>query len=763
MRFNSWKVLLVFSVLLVFAVSGELAAQTPTDLIIYSYEDTLNLNGSQELMVRLTSSGTGVDDERIYFEVLDPPALGSVDPEDSMTVNGGYSATTYTAGITVGTDTLIAYWTDAVTREELADTAIITIEPGPPVRLRVIPEDTVVVVTEDVVIIAELFDDFLNHVDAMSPAQVSFTTSGMGSFGTAFVNGNGCIEVAYTTYDRMASDTVRVELISNAFHDYSFIRTIGAAPATMILNSEDSTVVVSETDYEEELWFYLFDAYDNPSTWSNYYAGVRYSVAFTVNMGGGIFGDNDVEVIEGGYGYNYYYSSTGSGVYTVTATSGAATADIDITQITDYPHELVFIPSSMAIPAGTDTTLTARMYDRYGNHCHADDERFDDVEWEEISGQGDLGTSYIEGHNWKCVFNSYSYAADTARIWAGYDGAEPDDEVVIFSAEPGEFHHFAFDIHNDKDTASVSDGNFEETNQVRIEAQDSNNIRLYTYTNPDTVTLSLNGSTAEASQVTWFIWDNMGDDWDTTVGLVSIIPESFFYEGVTRVYIANQIAETDTVTVADTSGHTGISPELTWLPDSVASFNVQLEGGETEIWIYDDTVNIEVTAIDMFGNTTDLGLPLNAHLIANRMGVDFTGGEIRLMDNSIELYPMVATVGGVGLIITVENILNPSVNGESYPITVYPIDAVEERPIVSTISASFGTGAISYAVAEEGDVTIKVYNKIGMEVGSLVDGIVKRGYYQTSLKKLNLPGDVYFITMKTPEGEIKKVKATLIK
>jgi hypothetical protein len=757
MVYNKSKVLLVFSLLLVLAFSGELTAQIADDLVLLPATASVSLNGTEDFIARLTAWGTGVEGETVYFSLS--PGLGSVVPTSGDTDPSGYAPTTYTAGTAIGTDTLVAYWTDEVTRDELADTSIITINPGPATKLKVTPEDTVVVVTENVIIIAELFDDYDNHVNAINPAQVSFTTSGMGTFGTAFINEDNCIEVAYTTYDRMASDTLRVELISNAFRDYSFVRTIGAAPATMILNAEDSTVVVSETAYNEELWFYLFDAYDNPSTWSDYYAGIRYSVAFTVSGGGGVFEDGEVEVIEGGYGYNYYYSSTNAGVYTVTAISGAATSDLGITQMPDYPDELVITPSSAAIPAGTDTTLTARLFDQYGNHCDADDERFDDVEWEKIAGQGDLGTPYIEDHNWKCIFSSYPYVADTARIWAGYDGAEPDDEVVIFSAEPGEFHHFTLGIYNNKDTANVSNGDYEETDWLRIEAQDSNNIRLYTYTNPDTITLSINGSTAEASQVTWFVWNDAGDDWDTTVGLTAPIPEGFFYEGVTRVYVANEVAETDTVTATDTLGHTSKSPLITWLPIELVGFLVGLEGGLTQIET-NDTVNVEVTAIDMFGNTTDVGLPINATLSANRSGVNFTAGQVQLMQTSVALYPMVVTVGGEGLIITVEDIYEPSVNGSSYSIEVIA-GGIAEGPVVSDISAEFGNGAILYVVAEDGEVEIKVYNKVGLEVGSLVNGTVKRGYYQASLKGLNLSSDVYFVVMKGP-GINKKIKATLI-
>ena len=69
---------------------------------------------------------------------------------------------------------------------------------------------------------------------------------------------------------------------------------------------------------------------------------------------------------------------------------------------------------------------------------------------------------------------------------------------------------------------------------------------------------------------------------------------------------------------------------------------------------------------------------------------------------------------------------------------------------------------MSYAVAEAGRVTIKVYNKVGMQVGSLVDGAVSPGYYQASLKGLGLSSDIYFVVMQGP-GVNKKIKATLIK
>jgi len=290
---------------------------------------------------------------------------------------------------------------------------------------------------------------------------------------------------------------------------------------------------------------------------------------------------------------------------------------------------------------------------------------------------------------------------------------------------------------------------------------------------PESATLNLNGTQQFQARLTS---SSAGVDGERVYfyvldppALGSIDPEDSLTNGggyAYTTYTASTTCGVDTLVVTwyeKTSRQDLVDTVIITInPGLIVGFNVQLEGGETEIWIYDDTVNIEVTAIDIFGNTTDLGLPLNAHLSANRTGVVFTGGEIRLMDNSIELYPMVATVGGVGLIITVEDLSKPSVNGESYPITVYPIDAVEESPVVSDISVAFGTGDISYAVAEDGEVTIKVYNKVGMEVATLVDGVVSRGYYQALLEELGLSSDVYFVVMQGP-GINKKIKATLIK
>jgi len=756
----------------------------PSDLTLNPGIATLALNGSQAFTARVTRSGVGVGGLMVDFTLS--PGLGSVDPESGVSNGSGYVNTTYTAGTAAGIDTIIVSWTDEDLRATLSDTSIITINPGAPTSLNVTPGDTVVVVTEDATIVVELLDDYLNHVDATLPSQVTFTTDGLGSFKTASVN-NGCIEVAYTTDDSMATDIITTDLVVNHTKDYDTVRTIGAAPASMVLTADDSTIVVCDgpDDTWEELHAELLDEYGNPSAYADFYAGSEtdryYWVHFSVSEGGGGFWLDSVLVDDNGETRTeedgaYYYSSTVAGVYTITATSGDATNTIDITQIPDYPDSLFLTGDSIGIPAGSDTTLTAEAFDQYGNHVN-----MTSAGWVYFSTDrglydgGSLGSSYLDTDNGtvKIAYTCDPYHADTAHVFTVFDDLRSQyyDTVTIFSAEPGELDHFDVSLLNlppelvFDDKALVSDISMVDSahmNAVMIEAQDANNIRLWTYANPDTVTLTLDGSSAGASQVVWFIPDTIppwDGDKDTIVGLTASIPEGVFTYGLAMVGIANQVAETVTMTATDTAGHSGTSPELTWLPIDVVGFSVGLEGG-ADTMETDVTVNVEVTAIDTFGNTTDVGLPLNIVLSANRPGIEFPG-ETHLMETSVDLFPTVATEVCTGLIITVSDFLNPGINGSSYPIEVIAA-GVGEVPIVSNMSAKFGIGDILYSVAKAGKVEIKVYNKAGMEVGALVNGVVEPGYYQTSLKGLNLSSDIYFVVMEGP-GITKRIKATLIK
>jgi len=154
------------------------------------------------------------------------------------------------------------------------------------------------------------------------------------------------------------------------------------------------------------------------------------------------------------------------------------------------------------------------------------------------------------------------------------------------------------------------------------------------------------------------------------------------------------------------------------------------------------------------------GEELNFAVITGDGSVDPTSGAT---DASGEVYTEF-TAGSTAETVTVEVIwisedlidtLSATVDIEVVAV------GIEEGPRVSGIIARFGSGEILCEVAEEGDVTVKVYDKLGREAGTLLNGNVKCGYYPLSLKDLNLASDIYFVVMQGP-GIDKKIKATLI-
>ena len=128
MRGNIWKVLFAFSVLLMFAFAGELAAQ-PTELTITPVTTSVDVEDDQVTLTVTLTDGTGpVEGETISFSVLND--LGAVDPTSDDTDDDGRTSTTYDAGTVVGVDTVVATWTDEITRATLTASTIITIGPG---------------------------------------------------------------------------------------------------------------------------------------------------------------------------------------------------------------------------------------------------------------------------------------------------------------------------------------------------------------------------------------------------------------------------------------------------------------------------------------------------------------------------------------------------------------------------------------------------------------------------------------------------------
>ena len=72
------------------------------------------------------------------------------------------------------------------------------------------------------------------------------------------------------------------------------------------------------------------------------------------------------------------------------------------------------------------------------------------------------------------------------------------------------------------------------------------------------------------------------------------------------------------------------------------------------------------------------------------------------------------------------------------------------------------TTAISFTVPEAGPVTLSVYNVLGQQVATLVDGDITSGVHQVRFDAADLPSGIYLYRLVTPAGTFAR-KMTLAK
>ena len=69
---------------------------------------------------------------------------------------------------------------------------------------------------------------------------------------------------------------------------------------------------------------------------------------------------------------------------------------------------------------------------------------------------------------------------------------------------------------------------------------------------------------------------------------------------------------------------------------------------------------------------------------------------------------------------------------------------------------------ISYTIAKAGNVTLKVYNMLGQEVATLVNGFKSASTYKVNFNAANLSSGVYMYTLRTGSNVVSK-KMVLMK
>jgi hypothetical protein len=251
-------------------------------------------------------------------------------------------------------------------------------------------------------------------------------------------------------------------------------------------------------------------------------------------------------------------------------------------------------------------------------------------------------------------------------------------------------------------------------------------------------------------------------------------------EGVYRNRKYNFSLWTPGVSFADNVPRANVKPCIERIADGIygilyVNWPEQMAWFDRNDWFRPDDLSLFSDRDTVkFGETSELsaylekgvsgvnGEELNFEVISGDGSVDPTSG---VTDGSGEVYTEF-TAGSTEETVTVQvmwvsehliDTLRATVD-----IEVVSDGGIAEGPAESGISAVFGTGEVLCAAAEEGEFTVKVYDKLGREAGILLNKKVKRWYHSLSLKNLKLSSDIYFVVMRGPGVDKKIIKVTLI-
>jgi hypothetical protein len=105
-------------------------------------------------------------------------------------------------------------------------------------------------------------------------------------------------------------------------------------------------------------------------------------------------------------------------------------------------------------------------------------------------------------------------------------------------------------------------------------------------------------------------------------------------------------------------------------------------------------------------------------------------------------------------------------NGQSQYSPVVLVDNI--IPVNYGVSQNFPnpfnpSTIIKYQIPQNSLVSLKVYNSLGQEVATLVNGMVNAGSYEVQLNSSNLSSGVYYYVIKAGENFVQTKKMILMK
>ncbi len=213
------------------------------------------------------------------------------------------------------------------------------------------------------------------------------------------------------------------------------------------------------------------------------------------------------------------------------------------------------------------------------------------------------------------------------------------------------------------------------------------------------------------------------------------------------------------------SGWFTTTPGTSWNLDPATDFSLTLNG--------DDALPVELVSFEAASNGTEVNLNWETATETNNKGFEIqksvgsefqTIGFVNGKGTTTESQSYSFTEKTVSSGTYTYRLKQIDFNGSfqySNEVEVHVLSTVSEYALAQNYPNPFNpTTTINFSVPEAGNVTLSVYNTIGQEVATLVNGVVAAGQHEVTLNAQSLPSGAYFYKLQT--GNSTMIKKMLL-